>query len=105
MWVEFTQGTANPWISKTDEDLLRIICKCDVEQTDSTRFEVLGVRERKATSYAEKKEAVREFACEWSRRFGDFTYSWGELAEWQYFFAWAGRKLRLLREFRENAIC
>lgn len=76
---------------------------CVLEQEFRNGFHVLGYREAK--TYEEKKEALREFAVEWSLGFSDVNYSWGDLADWQDFFTEYGRRYGLLREFRENAIC
>lgn len=104
LWTVF-EGEGNPWISKTHEDMLRVLCKCNVTQESAITFHVDGLREKRATSYADRKAVAREFAIDWQNGFGEFTYSWHDLAGWYEFFEWAGRKYGLLREFRENGIC
>lgn len=54
--------------------------------------------------YQRGKEAARAAAQEWQARFGNCSMTWGELAEWQEYFARLGRKYGLLREFAENGI-
>lgn len=55
-------------------------------------------------AYQKGKEAARAAAQEWQARFGNRSMTWGELAEWQEYFARLGRKYGLLREFAENGI-
>lgn len=56
-------------------------------------------------SYAERKEKARQEAIEWQVGFSEKNYSWDELLRAQTHFEKLGRKLGLLKEFRENGIC
>ena len=58
-------------------------------------------------SYTERKDSLRELAIDFQSADGDVSggLSWGEFADVCAFFERNGRKLGLLREFRENAIC
>lgn len=57
------------------------------------------------TKYQQQKAATREKAISWQMDFSEQIYTWGELADWQEYFARLGRRFGLLREFRENGIC
>lgn len=56
-------------------------------------------------TYEIKKEMVRQEAIDWQNDFGNHNYSYGELAEFGYYFEKPGRRYGLLKEFRENGIC
>lgn len=55
-------------------------------------------------TYREKKEKLREKAMTWQHDFSNHNYSYGEIAEQQAYFEKEGKKLGLIREFRENGI-
>ena len=57
------------------------------------------------TTYEIKKEMVRQKAIDWKNDFCNHNYSYGELAEFGYYFEKLGRRYGLLKEFRENGIC
>lgn len=57
------------------------------------------------TTYEIKKEMARQEAIEWQNDFCNHNYSYGELAEFVYYFEKLGRRYGLLKEFRENWIC
>ena len=57
------------------------------------------------TTYEIKKEMARQEAIEWQNGFCNHNYSYGELAEFVYYFEKLGRRYGLLKEFRENGIC
>lgn len=55
-------------------------------------------------TYRDRQNSLRQLAIDiQSEDAGGLSY--GELYDLQQFFQWDGRKLGLLREFRENAIC
>ena len=56
-------------------------------------------------TYEIKKEMVRQKAIDWQNDFCNHNYSYGELAEFGYYFEKLGRRYGLLKEFRENGIC
>lgn len=62
------------------------------------------IRPYPMNEYQRQKEAARQKAIEWRHNAGDHNYSWGELADWQYYFEKLGRRYGLLQEFRENGI-
>lgn len=55
--------------------------------------------------YQKRKNALREEAISWQREFGDYSYSWNEIAYYEEHFERLGRRYGLLTEFRENGIC
>lgn len=105
MWrhIEFT-NCGNSYISKTDDNFFKIICKYNLEQHLNGMFigEPMPTR---ATTYSEKKNALRNFAIDWQHFASETDYSYSDLFEWQNFFETYGKKYGLLREFRENGIC
>jgi hypothetical protein len=105
MYVHFTFNEGNPYITTTDEALFNMVCKYDLQQTGTQAFhcnESPFCHYPKA--YRDKQATLRNFAIDWQSNFGEYNYSWSELANWQSFFEEYGRKYGLLREFRENAI-
>ena len=56
-------------------------------------------------TYEKKKEMARQEAIDWKNDFCNHNYSYGELAEFVYYFEKLGRRYGLLKEFRENGIC
>ena len=56
-------------------------------------------------TYEAKKEIARQEAIEWQNNLFNHNYSYGELAEFGYYFEKLGRRYGLLKEFRENGIC
>ena len=108
MWTFFNfRNGSNPYITKTNEFLFKMICKYYLTQIDCKRFYVESEREicpRHALKREDKKAILQNFAIEWQRCFEFFNYSWDEIAEWQNFFEEYGRKFGLLKEFRENGI-
>ena len=105
MWrhIEFTD-CSNPYISKTDDNFFMIICRFNLEQHLNGMFTGEPMQTR-ATSYNDKKNALRNFAIDWQHVASETDYSYNELFEWQGFFETYGKKFGLLREFRENGIC
>lgn len=57
------------------------------------------------TTYKTKKEMARQEAIDWQNDFCNHNYSYGELAEFGYYFEKLGKRYGLLKEFRENGIC
>ena len=57
------------------------------------------------TTYEIKKEMARQEAIEWQNNLFNHDYTYGELAEFGYYFEKLGRRYGLLKEFRENGIC
>ena len=57
------------------------------------------------TTYETKKEMARQEAIDWQNDFCNYNYSYGELAEFGYYFEKLGKRYGLLKEFRENGIC
>ena len=104
MYRQFTFKQGNPYVTMTDEEFFRMICKYEVEQVGKTTFEVLNER-KPARTYAEKKAILREFAIDWQLNFVGWDYGWGNIYEYEDFFRLYGGRYGLLREFRENAIC
>lgn len=106
MWThfEFANGS-NPYISKTDSDRKWMLNHYDCEQISENGFLVHGERKVKCKTYEDWKEFFRDLAIEWQYKFGNFSYSYGELADWGDFFTTYGKRYGLLTEFRENGIC
>lgn len=59
----------------------------------------------KTTTYAIKKEMVRQEAIDWQNDLANYNYSYRELCEFVIYFEKLGRRYGLLKEFRENGIC
>lgn len=59
----------------------------------------------KTTTYAIKKEMVKQEAIDWQNDLANHNYSYEELCEFVIYFEKLGRRYRLLKEFRENGIC
>ena len=107
MYINFEfQNGGNPYITKTWSEFWKMIVKYYYQRIGDISFVVGGEREWNGKhTYEGYKEILRAFAIEWQYDFGDYNYSYGELAEWQEFFETYGKKYGLLREFRENCIC
>lgn len=109
MWnlVQFGNGS-NPWISKTDADLLRLVKRyhlIPIDRDNKLCGFVATPRTYPVKTYQECKDAVRDFALFMDSAFALCSMSYSELADWQGFFEMIGRRYGLLTEFRENAIC
>lgn len=59
----------------------------------------------KGSSYAERKEYLRNIAVDYSLIESELNLYWSELATIQDFFRTNGKRYGLLKEFSENAIC
>ena len=104
MYRQFIFKEGNPYVTKTDEEFFRMICKYEVEQVGERDFQV--IEERKPTkTYFDKKVRLRGFAIDFQLGFSDWCYFWGDIIDWRIFFEEYGGKYGLLREFRENGIC
>lgn len=55
-------------------------------------------------TYREKKAKLREQAIRWQLEFSEHDYSYSDIAEKQAYFEKEGKKLGLIREFKENGI-
>lgn len=110
MYIHFKyRNGSNPYITTTNENLFKMICKYYLYQTGEKAFEV-GDKinaefKQNKSPYQFKQYVLRMFAIEWQYDFADMRYSWGDLSEWGAFFEEYGKKYGLLREFRENGIC
>ena len=106
MYVHFSFKEGNPYIATTNKALFQMICKYDVKQVGEEAFFCEeNPFEHSPKSYKDKQATLRNFAIMWQSNFGDYNYSYSELANWGDFFEEYGKKYGLLREFRENAIC
>ena len=56
-------------------------------------------------TYEAKKGRARQEAIDWQNDFCNHDYTYGELAEFGYYFEKLGKRYGLLKEFRENGIC
>ena len=56
-------------------------------------------------TYEIKKEMARQETIDWQNDFCNHDYTYGELAEFGYYFEKLGKRYGLLKEFRENGIC
>lgn len=101
---DFFNGS-NPYIVLKYSELFKMFCKYYTEQTSENHFTVCGLREYNGKPNREtKKEIARNTAITWQQNFDRFNYSWGDLAIWQGFFEYIGKRYGLLKEFKENAI-
>lgn len=105
MYTQFLFNEGNPYITTTNKELFRMVCKYYIEQFDNNSFVCTGLIEWNGNrkSYEGKKEVLRNFAINW-QNFDD-NYSYGELSNWQDFFREYGKKYGLLNEFTNNGIC
>lgn len=55
-------------------------------------------------TYQKRKNAARQKVIEWQVDFGNYNYSYGELAEWSNYFEKLGKRYGLTKEFKENGI-
>ena len=67
-------------------------------------YQVTEKMKNTKTIYEKKKEIARQEAIDWQDDFRNHNYSYGELAEFGYYFEKLGRRYGLLKEFRENGI-
>lgn len=106
MWTLFQyKNGSNPYITKTNEELFRMICKYELEQINETAFEVVQERTNPiGNDYSDKRNVLREFAKQWQDDFSKFDYSLEDLASWQEFFTKYGCKFGLAHEFKANGI-
>ena len=104
MWNVFEfYHHGNPYITKTNADFFRIVCKYNVTQKGEHHFFCESPRNA-AKTRNEKKNILRELAIEWQRAFEEQVYGWEDLIEWQAFFETYGKKYGLIKEFTENGI-
>lgn len=103
----FYKHGENPYITTSNKELFRMICKYYVEQFDNNAFVTCGLREWNGNrkSREGKKEVLRAFAIDWQNYFDNNAITYAELANWQDFFNELGKRYGLLTEFRENGIC
>ena len=98
----------NDWVGlladKEGYDLVRKfeLGQVDVEILEKEREDKM---KNTKTTYARNKAVARQEAIDWQNDFGNHNYSYGELAEFGYYFEKLGRRYGLLKEFRENGIC
>lgn len=55
-------------------------------------------------TYQQRKNAAREKAIDWQADFGNYNYSYGELANFENYFEKLGKRYGLTKEFRKNGI-
>ena len=65
----------------------------------------LLVLKTRGKNYKERKANAIELAKEWQNYFTQYSWSYAEVAEIQYFFENQGKRYGLLKEFKENTIC
>jgi hypothetical protein len=105
MYIHFRyRDGANPYITTTNKNFFRMICKYELTRDFDKGFCVEIERKPYKKTYEALQEVLRNFAIEWQLDFPKASYSWLDLAEWQSFFEEYGKKYGLLREFRENGI-
>ena len=103
----FTDGT-NPYITYSDQALIKMFSKYDVDMIGINSFIVNGPAAwysvKPLTAREKMKAIIREIAQRWQDGFDRFNYSYFDFLNWQNFFEEYGRKYGLLREFKENGI-
>ena len=108
MWrhIEFKNG-ANAYISMTDDNFAKCVFAYNLEaekiSPGVSYFTAGGYNPAK--TYTERKNRLEDLAIEYSHAAGNGCESWEDVAEWQAFFRYYGRRYGLMRVFRENAIC
>lgn len=112
MWrsIEFTD-CSNDYISKNNDNFARMLWLYDLEPLRPVLhgqtipdFRATQ-RPRRLTAYADRKEALRDFAVDWSYMRGKYSESWSDVADWGDFFETYGRRYGLLSEFRSEGTC
>lgn len=99
--ISFKDGS-NPYIAKTNKAFFEMLTHYDLTQEFQFGF-IASEKSTISNDYNSRKNALRDFAIDW--QYGEFDYSYTDLADWQGFFTEYGKKFGLLREFHENAIC
>jgi len=112
MYIHFDyKDGSNPYISTTNKNLFKMICKYYLTQTGEKAFKIEGKNEiwtsnpnKKMSAYQKRRFFLEEFAKNWQYNFADMRYDWQTIIEYTAFFEEYGKKYGLLREFRENGI-
>lgn len=112
MYIHFEyKDGSNPYISTTNKNLFKMVCKYYLTQKSKRAFEVEGKSEiwtsnpnKKMSAYQKRRFHLEEFAKQWQYDFADMRYTWDDMFFWGSFFEEYGKKYGLLREFRKNGI-
>lgn len=100
---------ANPYITKNNQELFRMLTSNCCEQIAENIFEVLAPAQmltvkKGGSKYKMIKGVVRNLAIEYQYKFSELNYSYYDLIGWQRFFEEYGKKYGLIKEFKENGI-
>ncbi len=104
----FKDGS-NPYITKTNKELFKMLTKNYCEQIGTNTFEVLAPAQtltvkKGCTTYKITQDVVRNLANEYQYSFNNLNYSYYDLIGWQNFFEEYGKRYGLIKEFKENGI-
>jgi hypothetical protein len=101
---KFNNGS-NSYITKTNDELFRMLKKYYCEQISEHTFFINDSREwEQENSYQNNKMAAAAIVRDWQQDFSNMNYSIDDLRNWQEFFEEIGKKYGLLKEFRENVM-
>lgn len=108
MLIQFTfKDGSNPYITKTNSELFRILKKHYYKQISEHVFFIDSLREWNGAeeyNYQNNKMLAAAIARDWQQDFNNMNYSTDDIISWQGFFEEIGKKYGLIKEFRENAI-
>lgn len=76
----------------------------DTFSPDCENIKVLDFK-LKGKTYKEKKASLEELAKDWQNNFASLGWSYGELAEIEYYFEENAKRYGLVEVFKENCIC
>lgn len=99
MLIQFLYSNgSNPYITKTHEELFKMLRKYYYKQTSENIFFIVSPREWNGTSeynYQNNKLLASAIARDWQQVFKRMNYSIDELVKWQGFFEEIGKKIRI----------
>ena len=76
----------------------------DTFSPDCENIKVLDFK-LKGKTYEDKRNSLEELAKDWQLHFSKYSWSYGEIAEIQYYFYENAKRYGLLKVFKENCIC
>lgn len=105
--IKFTDGS-NPYILTNENLLYKWFYSYDLELTkiaEGAIFFVTATETTKRKTYQQAKANAQEFAIDTQNIISESNFSYGEIADISDTLHQLGKRLGLVREFRENCIC
>ena len=105
--IKFTDGS-NPYILTNESILFKWFYKYDLELNkidEGAIFFVAATETTRRKTYQQAKEAARLFAIGAQNIISESNFSYAEIADISDTLNALGRRLGLVREFKENCIC